>query len=308
MTLDHLLQQLHHPAVRDLAWLLGAPALLDADHYPIWSDHASQQLLQQAQSLLLQLEQQPEPLLAHLATRPVKRLGYYVENLLGFAFSHLPEWQIIAEHWPIRDPQRTLGELDFLLQTPGFETLLHLECAFKVYLQHQPQLGIQGFYGPNAEDQLHLKLDKLFHQQLPLSQHSSVTAQLNQPIGHRLGWFKGWLFYPWEVPPDTIRGLAKQHPRGWWQTLGNARRRLQQSPAQWILLPRSRWISPVWLAAGTATLSGPQMSEWLEHHFAHLHTPQLLVELLSSNSGMLEKNRGFVVDDSWSEAHSLGKR
>lgn len=307
MTLDTLLQQLHHPAVRDLAWLLGAPALLDADHYPIWSDHASQQLLQQAQSLLLQLERQPEPLLAHLATRPVKRLGYYVENLLGFAFSRLPDWQIIAEHWPIRDPQRTVGELDFLLQAPGRHDLLHLECAFKVYLQHQSQAGIQGFIGPGAKDQLHLKLDKLFRRQLPLSQYSSVTAQLEQPVGQRLAWLKGWLFYPWCSPPAVVNGLAEHHPRGWWQTLGEARQRLQHSQSQWILLPRSRWISPVWLAAGTPTLSGPQMGAWLEQHFAHLHTPQLLVELLSSNAGMLETSRGFVVDETWPETGPLAE-
>jgi hypothetical protein len=307
MTLDTLLQQLHHPAVRDLAWLLGAPALLDETFYPIWSDSASQRLLQQAQTLLLQLEQQPAPLLAHLATRPVKRLGYYVENLLGFAFAHLPEWQIVAQHWPIRDPQRTVGELDFLLQASGQHDLLHLECAFKVYLQHQPQRGIQGFVGPGAKDQLHLKLDKLFQQQLPLSQHSSVTAQLDKPVGRRLAWLKGWLFYPWEAPHEVIHGLAAHHPHGWWQTLGSARQRLQQSRSQWILLPRSRWISPVWLAAGTPTYTGTQMSEWLEQHFANIHTPQLLVELLSSNSGMLEKSRGFVVDETWPEAHFLAK-
>ncbi len=307
MTLDTLLQQLHHPAVRDLAWLLGAPALLDEHHYPIWSDTSSQQLFQQAQSLLLQLEQQPEPLLAHLATRPVKRLGYYVENLLGFAFSHLPEWQIIAEHWPIRDPQRTVGELDFLLQATGQHELLHLECAFKVYLLHQPQLGIQGFVGPGAKDQLHLKLDKLFRQQLPLSQHSSVTAQLERPIGKRLAWLKGWLFYPWDNPADTINGLSNQHPRGWWQTLGNACQRLQHSSSQWILLPRSRWVSPAWLAPDTPTQTGQQMLEWLERHFANTHTPQLLVELLSSNSGMIEKNRGFVVDNNWPETRCQAK-
>lgn len=307
MTLDELLQQLRHPAVRDLAWLLGAPALLDADQYPIWPDQSSQQLLQQAHTLLLQLEQQPEPLLAHLATRPVKRLGYYVENLLGFAFSHLPEWQIVAEHWPIRDPQRTVGELDFLLQAPDAHELLHLECAFKVYLQFQPSLGIQGFYGPGAKDQLHLKLDKLFRQQLPLSQHSSVTAQLNSPVGQRLAWLKGWLFYPWGTCASAIGGLASEHPRGWWQTLGNIRLRLQHSSSQWTLLPRSRWISPVWLAADTPTFSGPQMLDWLEQHFADTHTPQLLVELLSSNSGMIETSRGFVVDDNWPEPRCQAK-
>lgn len=307
MKLDALLQQLRHPAVRDLAWLLGAPALPDARHYPIWTDTQSDELLQQSLPLLLQLDTEAQPLLAHLATRPVKRLGYYVENLLGFAFAQLDGWQVIAEHWPIREPHRTVGELDFLLQPPGRSDLLHLECAFKVYLQHQPEQGIQGFIGPGARDHLHLKLDKLFRQQLSLSHLSSVKAQLDKPVNQRLGWLKGWLFYPWGHTHAPIAGLADGHPHGWWQPLSAARHRLQQSSSHWALLPRTRWVSPALLEADAEVFSGVQMCNWLDQHFTTKAVPQILVELLSSNSGMIEVSRGFVVDDMWPQPALLAK-
>lgn len=302
--LDDTFASLRHPAVRDLAWLLGAPALLAPEHYPIWTDQQSGDLYSSALPLLQTLEHDPAPLLAHLALRPVKRLGYYVENLLGFAFSRLPGWQVIAEHWPIRDQARTVGELDFLLQEPGHTGLLHLECAFKIYLLHQPQAGIYGFYGPTARDRLHLKLDKLFRQQLPLSQREDIASQLTLPIGSRLGWLKGWLFYPWGQPRVPIAGLSPHHPSGWWQTQGSVQARLQVSGGYWLVLPRPRWIAPAWLAADSHVLNGVEMAQWLNQHFAGNNTPQMLLELAPVANGYMEQSRGIIVGDDWPAAAS----
>ena len=296
---DDFFASLRHPAVRDLAWLLGSAALLQPLRFPIWDDHDSSRIFDDAKPLLHALEHDPAPLMRHLALRPVKRLGYYVENLLGFAFAHLPGWRIVAEHWAIRDGGHTIGELDFLLQPANTDGLLHLECAYKLFLQYQPALGIQGFIGPGARDRLHLKLDKLLLQQLPLSQRPEVTRQIEAPIAERRAWLKGWLFYPFGRQPQLPAELSPAHPHGWWQHLGPARTMLRQSGSRWAVLPRLRWIAPARLDPPATPLDGPQMSNWLEQHYFDKAIPQLLVELAPCEHGWLEIGRGFVVGDNW---------
>ena len=297
--LDESFASLRHPEVRDLAWLLGAPALLAPGAYPIWDHARSTALYRSALPLLQRLDRDPAPLLQHLALRPVKRLGYYVENLLGFAFAHLPGWRVVAEHWAIREQQRTVGELDFLLQPPQSDSLLHLECAFKLFLLHRPDAGIRGFIGPSARDRLHLKLDKLFQQQLTLSQHPHVTSRLTQPIGQRLGWLKGWLFYPFGQPQAAISGLEPNHPHGWWQHLTPARQRLQHSQHYWMPLPRLRWVAPALFPAATTVFSGTQMCAWLDEYCLANDSARMLVELTPTANGWQELGRGFIVADDW---------
>ena len=131
--------RLQHPQVRDLAWTILSPALLEQapwqQRHPLaascWNGNpgllADWLLLLDADAALLE---------AWLARRSVRRLGLYYEQLWQFVLAQTPDIQLLATNLPIRDGGQTLGELDLLFRDR--EGVHHLELAVKFYLGPQP--------------------------------------------------------------------------------------------------------------------------------------------------------------------------
>lgn len=117
--LTELLDELHHPAVRDLAWTLLAPPLLRRTPEPQRHPLAASRWRQEPERLaawLREQERQPQHLAAWLAQWPRQRLGLYYEHLWQFALEQAPDVRLIAANLPVRDGGHTLGELDLLLR------------------------------------------------------------------------------------------------------------------------------------------------------------------------------------------------
>ena len=57
---------------------------------------------------LVQLDEQPEPLLAHLAARRSRRLGLYFESLWHFFLQQDPATDLLATNLAVRTADRTL--------------------------------------------------------------------------------------------------------------------------------------------------------------------------------------------------------
>ncbi|MCW5357784.1 DUF1853 family protein, partial [Pseudomonas aeruginosa] len=116
--LTELLDELRHPAVRDLAWTLLAPPLLRRTPEPQRHPLAASRWRQEPERLaawLREQERQPQHLAAWLAQWPRQRLGLYYEHLWQFALEQAPDVRLIAANLPVRDGGHTLGELDLLL-------------------------------------------------------------------------------------------------------------------------------------------------------------------------------------------------
>ncbi len=138
--LTELLDELRHPAVRDLAWTLLAPPLLRRTPEPQRHPLAASRWRQEPERLaawLREQERQPQHLAAWLAQWPRQRLGLYYEHLWQFALEQAPDVRLIAANLPVRDGGHTLGELDLLLRDD--DGIHHLELAIKLYLG--PQSG-----------------------------------------------------------------------------------------------------------------------------------------------------------------------
>lgn len=123
-----------------------------------------------------------------------RRLGRIAEDLLARYISSCEELELVHRGLAIRESGRTLGEIDFIVQTPS--GLEHWELAIKFYLL---DLTSREFIGPNGKDRLHLKVEKMLNHQLPLGRHPRVTElcdlQGKEPLtSHSL--VKGRLFYP----------------------------------------------------------------------------------------------------------------
>ena len=126
----NLPRQLRHPEVRDLAWVILAPPMLEQTPWPQRHPLAGSAWVQAPEQLerwLRALDSNSEPLQQWLALATTRRLGRYYERLWQFAVQHAPGVELIAANLPIRLGGHTLGELDMVLRDR--DGVHHLELA-----------------------------------------------------------------------------------------------------------------------------------------------------------------------------------
>ncbi len=222
--------------MRDLAWVIGSPGLVDAA-YPPYAEHVIDdawciEQLKNSVDWLNTLDKNPADLHQFITARPTRRLGHYFETLIKFWLNHHPDIKIIAANLQVMNVSRTVGEYDLLIRTLSPHCPLvgcgaahytsHWEVAVKFYLQteplqeswpatpntlspHCPLVGCRAFLGPGGHDRLDLKLARIFQHQLRLGDTASGLAAL--PDGVMLdktqAFIKGYLFYPANYPASS---------------------------------------------------------------------------------------------------------
>lgn len=283
--------------VRDLAWLLDAPNLLDAAE-PRWLGKIASlpEPDEAMRAWLLEQDRAPQPLHAFLDIQPLTRLGRYAEKLLAWYLQHRGD--LYAHGVQVRAGQgETIGEFDFLLRR-GDDALVHWEFATKLYLLESSGQGRHAdyFVGPGLADTLGAKVRKIMKQQLALSAHPA--ARLALPVVSAQALVKGWLFYE-EKTPDLPPGIATQHCRGFWSPLDGVA--ALQADA-FMILPRLRWLSPARAEAGDRVVFEPAgLASELAAQFAISSAPVLVALLGNEKGDLLEFDRGFIVPDDWRE-------
>lgn len=308
---DELLKQLRQPQVRDLAWALLAPPLLqDSAALPLRHPLTASRWLHEPHRFsdwLLGLEHDNQALLHFLASGS-SRLGRYYERLWQFALQAAPDVQVLAANLPIRTQGRTLGELDLLLRDA--DGVHHLELAIKLYLGPRRNPGAEAGYwlGPASDDRLGLKLQHMAAHQLPLSAtpqgRSALAGICGQPAQPGM-WLSGYLFYPWATTCDAPTGANLQHLRGRWLHRREwADFTMQEKEAHWQVLPRQAWLAPARLAADQLC-SAEQQRSWLDSMEPEAPA-QLLVRLEAGADGdWQEVERVFLVSNDWPNPAAL---
>ena len=299
--LDDLLAQLRQPQVRDLAWALLSPALLDGSELPLRHPLAASRWLAEPQRLVGWLQHQEahsEALRAHLANGS-SRLGRYYERLWQFALQAAPDVRLLAANLPIRQAGHTLGELDLLLRDD--EGVHHLELAIKLYLgpDQQPGTDAANWLGPSSEDRLGLKLDHLARHQLPLASSPAARAtlvQLTTQAPCSAAWLSGYLFYPSPGGCHPPSGCNPEHLRGRWLRRSDWAR-LATAEQHWQPLARQAWLAPARVPS-SALWSPTQLAAWMEG-LPEQAPAQLLVRLERDGDEWRESERLFLVNDQW---------
>ena len=146
------------------------------------------------------------------------RLGQLVEQFVFNQIETSSQYTLLAENIQIKDNQRTLGELDGILQLKN--QLIHLEIVYKFYV-YDPKLGdseIERWIGPNRKDSLIEKLNKLKDRQFPLlrndlSRNALKDHGINSTQCEQRVLFKAQLFLPYQkdilfdkINPDCVCG------------------------------------------------------------------------------------------------------
>ena len=286
---------LTRPHVRALAWLLDAPDLLDSAS-PLWGGRiASLGPLGQADVAWLgQLDDDPAPLDAALGPRFYSRLGLYAEKLMAFYFEHAGVLE--AHGLQVRANRNdTVGEFDFLLRSGA--ALHHWEFATKFYLLDGGTGAgpLHCLVGPNLADTLGLKMRKILDKQLALGQHPAAQVLLPQAVARAQALVKGWLFYP-EGQTVVLDGIAADHNRGFWCTLGQA---AGLAGERFVIMPRLSWLAPLKVAADTESFSRAELPAALASRFAAVPAPLLLAVVEEEGVWLNETARGFIVPDDW---------
>ncbi len=320
MTSDHpepafhqqLIQQLTHAAVRDLAWTLLSPPLFHrlpgdgASDWPSPDQHALQHWLRG-------LDKQPAPLLQALARHPQLRLGLYFEHLWRFYWEHGPEdARLLAHNLQLFDDAGvTLGAFDFLLHWRGHNR--HLETAVKFYLG-QPEPGNahhtsqwHQWVGPEGQDRLDRKLDRLLTHQLPLSRHPlarELLASLSPGPWQGLLRLGGYLFYPAREHMPAPQDANPGHLRGHWY---DWRDFPVDDATPWLPLARKQWLSPAFCAGDALLSHGQGLRSLLQHHAGEKQRPLLLARMAPGPGGWWETGRAFALPQRQSATTAPGQ-
>lgn len=306
-----LLAELADPLVRDLAWAIGSPGLLD-QHDPAFSgklvsDAFCAQVLHEGEGWLRRLDADPQPLHAFIQQRPTKRLGRYFESLIQFWLRSLPHVSELRAGVQVCRENRVIGEYDLLFTNGDWGGSFHWELVVKFYLQ-RGQDGLDNFVGPALQDRLDRKVNKLFHQQLRLGQTPEGRMAMGDRAVSRTAqvFFKGYLFYPlasWGDVPMR-QGVSPRHLKGWWMRHGAEALPEGDAAGHWLVLERMRWLSPAKVsgAQSGAVATPSEMTDWLSAHFDRGGAPVLLAQLAPDSMGCYnEVTRGFVVPEHWPE-------
>ena len=108
------------------------------------------------------------------------RLGHLAEKIVSHLIQSSMNYKVVYENIQILEQLKTIGELDFIIEDIENNQLIHLELAYKFYL-FDPSISTQTTYnwiGPNRNDSLMEKLDKLKTKQFPLLYHPCTASQL----------------------------------------------------------------------------------------------------------------------------------
>ena len=299
-----LINKLRDPTVRDLAWVIGSPGLLDASHpayhRQVVDDAWCSAQLQASAAWLAALDLAPLPLHNYIAARPTRRLGHYFEALIKFWLTHMPDTQLIATNLQVQDEQRTLGEYDFLFRDNS-AAVCHWEAAVKFYLQQEPLAEQRAFIGPGTRDRLDLKLDKVFQHQLVLGHTHAGQQALPQGItlDRTQAFIKGYLFYHASTFSKLAAGVSAAHLSGWW--VRHTLEKLPQTSAdsRWIILPRLHWLAPARLEDDASVMTYAALGSRLDEHFSRSNDAVLVFEMARAAGEWHEKSRGFVVCSTW---------
>ena len=287
-------KQYKHKTVRDLAWCLYSERIVDnalaIDDSMLEQDYIS------FEKHLIELDKNPKPLIDFLANKNTHRLGYYFEQLVFYWLEVSSRYDLVENNIPVRTEKGiSKGEVDLIVldKTQGLHQ--HWELAVKFFLAYQNTNQDSIYIGPNANDFLHLKLQKLQNHQckiLESTEGKRILKRLNIPAIHTKLFIKGMLFYHPKQAFIIPKNIHNQHQQSWWIYLREADGFFEEVH-QFRLLHKKQWLSTPDIALGT--MSKKECCKRIQEELKS--SPRSLYIAIYKNETLI--SMGFVVHDAW---------
>ncbi|MBU2704395.1 DUF1853 family protein [Zooshikella marina] len=254
------------------------------------------------------------------------RLGHYYETLVHTLLQHQPKVHFLKHNIPVHSAGRTLGEFDLLYFDQTVNHWIHRELAVKFYLglpsqTKQKSSSWHQWVGPNCQDRLDLKVNKMLTKQLRLSEHPAaklelkqLTKQTGQPLQEnepiKEGMLQGYLFYPYQQYCPPPKQANPQHLTGDWVAVSKLTEYLAtltdsyklKGQLAYIPLAKLEWLSTVHRQATNEIkgfMSDAALQQSMQQRFALAQPPQLIAACYQERHFFNEIRRFFVVADHW---------
>ena len=289
----------HHQAVRDLAWALGSPPLMQlADTQVYWpTSRYYQQLYQQALPWLYEIDRHPEGLENQLDRQHDRRLGRYFETLWAYWLMHQKRYELVERNLQVVIDGKTLGEMDFILFDRQSRAFLHWELAIKFYLGRGDTFQMANWFGPACRDRLDKKVTHLQGRQSVLASTEPVRQWLAEKGIHIAASqviMKGRLYYPLFMQPVRVmpRYSTTGHLYGVWMDWQDFCERANKDD---LLTTGSRegWLASVSTDKNCKRMSVLQLIETLSRKDLRLPLH------VNYSNNLFNKRKIFLVGQDW---------
>jgi hypothetical protein len=278
----------------------------------IFNQHLFNVEIKEIKTLLADLDNNPEPLQEYLRFGNNKLLGKYFESLVEFWFQNSRRFHLIEKSIQVNHNGETLGEFDFILKDKSTNKFIHLEAAGKFYLSSENKSDWKTFIGPNPNDNLQNKMDKLLNEQTQLSKTflgREKLAEVGVTEIESTLLLKGYFFYhiknflleDYKIPVNSNPSQNK----GWWLRFGELENLYNIKSKYWLVLKRSNWISNAVLENENELLDITALLMFLQGYFEFYHYPILIAAIEKLDDHFAEKSCGFVVSDLWPDLNFI---
>ena len=175
------------------------------------------------------------------------RLGHQMEYVFKQLIENSNNYALILYNLPIRNEERTLGEIDFILKEKKTNQLIHVELTYKFYLL-DPDIPepIHRLIGPNRRDRFFDKMEKIKNEQFPLLHSPSGVKALEeheidpQSIKHECC-FKAQVYIPFQEKKINFGLLNRETIAGYWLRLKDLIT-VDFSKDQFYIPIKSEWV------------------------------------------------------------------
>lgn len=175
-------------------------------------------------------------------------LGKRMESCFQYIIENSKIYDVVSSNFQIRKGKETIGEIDYLIRSKISSKIIHVELSYKFYLLDPTIDGsqLEQWIGPNRNDSLVKKLNKLKSHQFPLlfseftQKHLDTLNLLSENIDQAYC-LKAQLFLPFGKEIE-IKGLNKDCVAGVWIKLEDFK---QLKPCDFCIPEKKNWpISP----------------------------------------------------------------
>jgi hypothetical protein len=301
--------------VRDLAWVISSPSVFNKlptkPNLIFFDEDLFSSEYSFLQNFLFELDNDPEQLLYHIKLGNNTLLGKYYESLVEFWFEHSARFDLISKGIQVENGRETIGEFDFILKENSRKEFIHLETVGKFYLSLKNSEDWTNFIGPNPNDNLQKKMDKLLENQIYLGKTEDgkqILADLGINKIHSAIMIKGYIFYHLNnfVQNKIVAPVLSnnKHAKGWWIKYSELSNLNDLDYDRWIVLKRQNWISKV-VAFNNEVWGLNTLSDYLNKYFRSNNYPLLIAGLAEKDNFFTEMSRGFIVSNHWPDLNYI---
>ncbi len=290
--------------VRDLAWAIFSPPLID--FYPDCTiDFIASQTTDDEKvfflKLLSELNNNPDELIDFIEEKNSHLLGKYFETLIEFSFIKSPSKDLLATNLQINRGGNTIGELDFIYKDLITNEIIHLETSGKFFIALPNSKKTLIFLGPNPNDSLGKKLQKIKQTQINLTtkpetkvvlKHIGVMSEVAPKV-----LFKGYAFYHFNSSSKSPL-FSHNHFTGVFARISEIEN-IKDDVLMWKILRRNEWVSPFVTKEKSELQQWEAILERIENYFTKENYPLLIAKFSQKEDFYFESERYFIISDNW---------